>query len=235
MRQFLLYTGIVILKDFLSEEAYTHFLKLSMAYRLLSSKATTGTNIDVAEELLKEFVQDWTKFYRKEFLRFNVHSLLHLAADVRLHGPIDTFSAYKFEDKIRQLRRMIKSNNRVPAQLFNRIKERQNIDYKPTTRKNKSNVRSIKFKRDSCLMLKDQSVVEVIDICPSKTRYLVSKWNVSESHFMCPFDSKLVGICRVDDLADEEYYVDKSSVKFKCYRLPYQESYVAIPLIHSAA
>lgn len=118
------------------------------------------------------------------FLRFNVHSLLHLAAEVRLHGPLDTFSAYTFEDKIRQLRRMIKSNNRVPKQLFNRIRERQNINYKPTMNKNKSSVRSIKFKRDSCLILKDQSVVEVIEICPSKTRYLVSKWNVAECYFM---------------------------------------------------
>lgn len=42
VRQFLLYTGIVLLKGFLSEDAYTHFLKLSMAYRLLSSSATTN-------------------------------------------------------------------------------------------------------------------------------------------------------------------------------------------------
>lgn len=48
-------------------------------------------------------------------------------------------------------------------------------------------------------------------------------------------DSQFVGICHVDDLDDEEYYEGKSSVKFKCYRLPYQDSFVAIPLIHSAA
>lgn len=57
-------------------------------------------------------------------------------------------------------------------------------------------------------------------ICPSKTGYLVSKWNVAASYFMSTFDSKLVGIRHVHDLDDEEYYLDKTSAKFKCYRLP---------------
>lgn len=234
VRQFLLYTGLVLLKDFLSEEAYAHFLKLSMAYRLLSSSNTaTEQNITVADELLNEFVVDFNKFYHKEFLRYNVHSLLHLAADVRLHGPLDSYSAYKFEDKIRQLKRMIKSNNRVPEQLFNRVMERRNLNYSPKIKKDKFVVRSVKFQRDSCFILKDRSVVEIIDICSSKTKYLVSKYQTVNSFFMDPFDSQEVGICLVDNLSMTEEYIDSSLLKFKCYRLPYRHSFVAIPIIHS--
>lgn len=87
VRQFLLYTGVVLLKEYLTEEAYVHFLKLSIAYRLLSSE-NNDCNINVALELIIEFVQDFDVYYFKEFLRYNVHMLLHVVDDVRLHGPL---------------------------------------------------------------------------------------------------------------------------------------------------
>lgn len=36
-RQIVLYTGIILFKEFLDKDAYEHFLKLSVAYRILSS------------------------------------------------------------------------------------------------------------------------------------------------------------------------------------------------------
>lgn len=130
VRQFLLYTGVVLMKQFLTADAYHHFLKLSVAYRLLSQKILKD-NVDLAGQLLQEYVEDYTLYYKKEYIRYNIHSLLHVADDVKLHGPLPNYSCYKFEDKIRQLKKMIRSNNRVHQQLFNRIRERQNIGFKP--------------------------------------------------------------------------------------------------------
>lgn len=50
VRQFLLYTGIVLMKQFLTADAYHHFLKLSMAYRLLSAEIYEE-NLELAHEL----------------------------------------------------------------------------------------------------------------------------------------------------------------------------------------
>lgn len=111
--------------------------------------------------------------------------------------------------------------------------ERRNINYSPKIRKDRFVVRTVQFERDSCFILKDRSVVEIIDICPSKTKYLVYKYKDVKSFFTYPFDSQDVGICQVKDLVTKEEYIDSSLLKFKCYRLPYHESFVAIPLIHS--
>lgn len=89
VRQFLLYTGVVLLKQFLSVDSYHHFLNLSMAYRLLSQPCLEE-NLDLADNLLKKFVQNFTSYYKKEYIRFNIHCLLHVADDVKLHGPLHT-------------------------------------------------------------------------------------------------------------------------------------------------
>lgn len=86
-RQFLLYTGIVILKEHTSTEKYVHFLSLSCAIRILSC---TGFNnlIDYAESLLKYFVKHFPQVYSKEELSYIAHRLLHLCNDVKRFGPI---------------------------------------------------------------------------------------------------------------------------------------------------
>lgn len=55
LRQFLLYTGMVLLKDFLSDEHYNHFLLLVCSYRFLSSSEFSSKLIDV-DNMLKRFV-----------------------------------------------------------------------------------------------------------------------------------------------------------------------------------
>lgn len=202
---------------------------------MLSSRTTaTEENIDVADELLREFVVYFTTFYEKEFLRYNVHSLLHLSAEVRLHGPLDTYSAYKFEDKIRQLKRMIKSNNRVPEQLFNRIKERQKINYIPK-RKDKSSMRSILNKRDSCFVLKGK-------VYSRSNRHLSAKgWvhGIKIQYYTGFFHESILfkgfrNLHQVDKLNDVIEFIHSYTIKFKCNRLPYQSPFVAIPRsIHS--
>lgn len=89
-RQFILYTGLVLLKSFLDEEAYTHYLLLSVSYRLLSSRILPE-NLSVVQHCLNEFVRQFTIYYRENALPFNVHSLLHLPGFVELYGPLSNF------------------------------------------------------------------------------------------------------------------------------------------------
>lgn len=91
LRQLLLYTGIVGFKNFVSTEFY--FLQLSCAIRLLASPSLCVSLNDVAKNLLHKFIRQYGRLYGYEYISYNVHNLSHLCEDVKLHGPVDYFSA----------------------------------------------------------------------------------------------------------------------------------------------
>lgn len=109
-------------KNYFSVETYDHFLHLSLAYRILNS-TFNERELQLADGLLKLFVGNYYKFYGAEQLVYNVHSLLHLADDCKLYGPVPSFSAYKFENEMGEIRGMVRSKNRRFEQLFNRCSD----------------------------------------------------------------------------------------------------------------
>ena len=68
---------------------------LHIAVRLLVGKFSER-RCQIAQTLLINFVDHARKLYGNSFVIYNVHSLIHLVDDVRLHGPLDGFSAFKF-------------------------------------------------------------------------------------------------------------------------------------------
>lgn len=73
-----------------------------------------------AEQCLLKFVAEFGDIYGWHHLVFNVHSLVHLAADCRLHGPLDSFSSFPHESFLGKMKRLIRSKNRPLAQLIRR-------------------------------------------------------------------------------------------------------------------
>lgn len=73
-----------------------------------------------AEQYLLKFVKGFAGIYGKHNLIFNVHSLLHLAKDCLIHGPLDNFSSFPHESLLNRLKRVIFSRNRPLAQLIRR-------------------------------------------------------------------------------------------------------------------
>lgn len=79
----------------------------------------------MAQKLFEGFVRDFKKFYEEGGLIYNVHSLLHVVGDVKLHGPVDNnYSAYKFGNCIQLLGNKIRSPTNVLQQLYNRFCKR---------------------------------------------------------------------------------------------------------------
>jgi hypothetical protein len=39
---------------------------------------------------------------------YNVHGLLHLAADAKLHGCLDTFSAFPYENELKSIKCLVR-------------------------------------------------------------------------------------------------------------------------------
>lgn len=87
-RQFLLYTGYIVLKSVISPLCYNHFLCLSIAIRILTDPQMCMTYNAYAHSLLLWFVSNYGDMYGIEYLSHNVHNLLHLAKDVQMFGQL---------------------------------------------------------------------------------------------------------------------------------------------------
>lgn len=127
-RSFLLYSGPIVLKGRLKKSLYKHFMLLHCAIRLLLSGDTCMVYNDVANDLLRQFVEEYSFLYGEEYITYNVHGLIHIAHFVKIHGPLDKFSAFKFENCLQMIKMSLK-NARFPLQdVFNRIIEQTNIE-----------------------------------------------------------------------------------------------------------
>lgn len=127
-RMLLLYMGPVIFIDVLPRDQYHHFLSLHIAYRILNDEKAIqcDENLDFAEEMIRRFVQDFSKVYAPEFCAFNVHAVLHLVHFVRkFRKTVYKFSAYPFETYLRQFKlgRFLKSAKQPIMQVARRIYE----------------------------------------------------------------------------------------------------------------
>lgn len=111
-RQFLLYTGPVVLKSHLSPAVYKHFMFVGIF--CLSSKILCSTHIEYANEILHIFVQQFGELYGPDMLVYNVHGLVHLAKDVQKFGPLDDFSCIWVWKYLRETETSCKKTNSSP-------------------------------------------------------------------------------------------------------------------------
>lgn len=122
-RLFLLYTGPVVLRGKIPEAMYKNFMLLSTAVNILANPVLCHTLCNYANELLVCFVQHFCQLYGKEQVVYNVHCLVHLAADVKMHGPLDEFAAFPFENFLKSLKKMVRKPTCVLQQVILRLSE----------------------------------------------------------------------------------------------------------------
>ena len=140
-RQFLLYTGMVVLPGIVNNEVFNHFMKLSVAITLLCSSRYCEDPVanDYAQKLLVSFVELAKLLYGPGFMVYNVHCLVHLAADAKQFGSLDGISAFPFENHLKHLKRMVRKTSLPLPQIVRRISEQRAIS-KPSTLDNKDEV-----------------------------------------------------------------------------------------------
>lgn len=122
-RQFLLYTGPVVTYGILNQQVYTHFLVLHTAIRILISTSPSRAYLNFAELALQKFVALCENLYGSPFISYNVHGLLHLTNDVRQLGPLDSFSAFPYENNMPVFRKYCRKPNFPLQQFSNRMSE----------------------------------------------------------------------------------------------------------------
>jgi len=123
LRQVLLYTGMVVFNGILSKQVYEHFMLLCVVMRILSTAHISDEYVDFAGSLIHHFVALFPSIYGKSFMSHNVHVILHLADDVKRFGPLDNFSAFKFEIYMQPLKAKVRSGAKPLQQLVQRYAE----------------------------------------------------------------------------------------------------------------
>ncbi|XP_063234238.1 uncharacterized protein LOC134537581 isoform X2 [Bacillus rossius redtenbacheri] len=122
-RQFLLYTGPVVTQSVLENDVYLNFLGLHIAIRYLCTDQISVELLEYVRLLLEHFVTSFGILYGTEHMSHNVHGILHLTDDVKNLGPLDKFSAFKFENYLQVLKKRIRKSEKPLQQLICRYSE----------------------------------------------------------------------------------------------------------------
>ena len=135
LRQFLLYTGPVVLCGKLSTNVYKNFVLFFTGIFILISPTRCTEYTEFAHQVLVSFVQNFSQIYGEDMLVYNVHGLVHLAEDSKRYGPLDNISAFPFENYLHFLKKLVRKPQQVVQQVVKRLGESRhkcNCNHKQT-------------------------------------------------------------------------------------------------------
>lgn len=237
-RQCILYTGPLIFRNIMHDQMYQHFLALTVAMSILldSRDASRNHYLNYAKELLEYFVKKAPQIYGETFTTYNIHSLVHISDDVKNYGvSLNELSAFRFENYLQKLKKFVKKAQNPIAQVAKRLFELERTTVKPWM--NVSTTYLSTKRKDSCLLLKDQSFAFLQEkrengelICK-----VVSQQRL-ENLFINPCESKLINVAVVKNTTlqrhGREKIIRKHDIDRKVACLPYDGKYVLFPLLH---
>lgn len=253
---YLKFKGCVILKDFVGPDLYSHFLLLFIAARTLSNPSTCLVNADFADHLLQRFVAEYPNIYNLRDVVFNIHALLHLVECVRQFGPLYSFSAYRFENYMREIKKHIKKPGKILQQMYNRLEETDQLNQKtkhvgfvgrPLDRDNfpgcNTSYKSFQYDsfilksnlKDSCCMLSSGIPIEVqgFGVVNEENVLFGKHFENLENFFTEPIESmNNLGVMLVDAPGNEIFIHKVEDVDYKLIRLPYRDRFVIMPMLH---
>lgn len=113
-RQFLLYYSPIVLKNYLPQKYYIHFLYLHLAVRILiSTELFVECSTYVAGQLLNTFVADYSHLYGSHLIDYNVHNLLHFEEVNMRAGPMCRMNGYMYDRQLEGIMKAIRSNSAI--------------------------------------------------------------------------------------------------------------------------
>lgn len=263
LRQFLLYTGPVVLQNVLSGSVYNNFMLLSIAIFILASPSLSADLHDFAHTLLVSFVTHFGKLYGPEFVTYNLHGLTHLSEDVRIHGNLDLISGFPFEDYLGKMKKMIRTPHHPLAQIILRISEMDPFTGNDEASHGKRrlqkehdsgplppsmmNISVLQFQElviggtkidassegDRCVKIGGCiALIDNILQCQDKIYIVFREYELMEPFFEYPLSSCDLGIYLVGKISSRLKTIELFDHVEKYVRLPNQDKFVAVPLLH---
>jgi len=262
LRQFLLYTGIVVLKDQkMNKQLYEHFVCLSVIMHILLSPSLSSYYSEYVEELGVFWVRRSAELYGQHFVVYNVHCLIHLIDDCRNFGSLDHISAFPYENYMRVLKSCIRKPQHILQQLSNRMSEGLldtnsagvNLGVKREHTSGPMVVGVLHCKQyrqlqltdfvikmnspDNCIMYGSSKIGLVANIVSdgNVVSVVVQKFGSVKAFFSKPLKSSDIGIFKVSKLSRHMEICLTTDIQRKYVILPYHNDrkWIAIPLNHS--
>lgn len=230
-RTFLLYIGVVALKNRVDDLEYKMFLKLHCAVTICSTEKYKQC-LPLARTLFIEFIENHIDLYGESSITMNIHNTSHVVDDVQMFGPLNRISAYEFENHLHTLKLQLKQCNRPLQQIARRV-----IESKKTAKKV-----DIFEKVDNFTKLRKSFKLD-----DGSLAYRYFQYNVTENNLIVgsplktihnffekiPFDSMNLNIFCSDGVQLDSRYYELNTIKAKMFSLPYESKWVFIPLLHS--
>lgn len=247
LRLFLLYLGPFILLNIMDDRYYNHYIKLHAAIRILCHPSKHKTQNNDAKNLLEAFGHEFKQLYGDHLFVYNFHLLTHLANDCMLHGSLDSFSAFPFENYMQIMLHYIKKSSFPLQQFKNRFGEHLKYDDKKkvilrqrgsaySVITNKQNTRISIGSRDN-FVCKNGQIFQVQQITRHGDEFMLDCAAVLDvgSLYVEPMESTTNGVyyCGEDlTLSDETILMEANAVT-KVLRITLDEISGFIEILHT--
>lgn len=247
-RTFLLFIGPLALKNEISGEHFNHFMLLHTAISILIQKDFCIQFNNAAKQILKLFIQDFEVLYGLENMTHNIHLLYHLPDDCIKNGPLDYFSAFKYESYLGKLKNLIQSSYKPLEQIHNRISE---IFQATGNSKNFKHNEKFIFKdrldentfsklwingmllncnsdKDCYVQTFDRSLLKVTKICSENDKYVVhaKKFIKIFDIYNLPIKSKKIDAFIADSKEVVDIEIDLKYLKRKMFCIPIENNQI---------
>lgn len=127
LRSWMLFYSLPLLLEYLPSLYWHHYALLACALHILLQEKITLSQIDAAEQMLRDFYVLLPDLYGESSCTANAHLLSHLCKYVRLWGPLWTHSAFGYESKNGQLKHLFHGKSDVINQLLFNVDVRHTL------------------------------------------------------------------------------------------------------------
>ena len=69
------------------------------------------------------YVVEFANIYSDTYVSYNIHNLIHLAAEVMTRGPVEPFSAFPFENYLYTIKKLLRKWHKPLQQIVKRLRE----------------------------------------------------------------------------------------------------------------
>lgn len=256
LRQFLLYIGYAAMLNIVPQHISKMFFRLCISIRILCSNQSEL--YDEAHSQILEFLKEFANIFGEEHLSHNFHNMSHLRDDVELHGPLDNFSAFRYENVMQQVLNDIRKPGKIIQQIYRRQKEREitPVDKSKKLVKSVENkdgpsvdgffgvqYSKMQFKKfiintrndgDNCFLI-DNHIMIVENIIQKNNRYYVVARKFKEKTKLSEdiFDSSVLKMFNCSKLSKKFKIFEIEKITAKFFRLPlHGDSFMVSPLLH---
>lgn len=118
----ILFYSVPILRKYLQEKYFEHWLLFVRALFILLQSRITKRDLKEATILMRLFVRDIDTLYGDRHLTYNTHQMLHLALSVERWGPLWATSAFVFESFNGTISRLIHGSKHHGQELINKLR-----------------------------------------------------------------------------------------------------------------